>query len=104
VDQPSPPRRAFSAQRPAPGQAGASQLPTLGRTPVAGDEVALLWRHPTRHDVLHRQADSAALLVLEAAVERLPLAQTAEAVGRPLTWLEAQVARLAEAGLVLAPA
>ncbi|NVJ22920.1 putative DNA-binding domain-containing protein [Myxococcus sp. AM011] len=73
------------------------------RGPEAGDELALLWRHPERLVTYYQEATPAALLVLKMAVEGLSASDVATATGMPEADILDSVARLSREGLVLAP-
>jgi hypothetical protein len=71
--------------------------------PEAGEEIALLWRHPKRLVTMYMAADDAALLALKMAVEGLTPAQVAEATGVAEATIQAGLERCAADGLVLLP-
>jgi hypothetical protein len=71
--------------------------------PRAGDELALLWRHPEHLVTYYVEATPPALLVLKMAVEGLSAADVAAATGMPEAELHASVERFSRDGLVLAP-
>ncbi|MCP3143759.1 HvfC/BufC N-terminal domain-containing protein [Pyxidicoccus xibeiensis] len=71
--------------------------------PEAGEELALLWRHPGQLVTFYMEATPPALLVLKMAVEGLSVADVAAATGMPEPDLREAVARFTRDGLVLAP-
>jgi len=71
--------------------------------PEAGDELALLWRHPALLVTYYQEATPPALLVLKMAVEGLSARDVAAATGMPEADILDAVARLSRDGLVLAP-
>ncbi len=71
--------------------------------PEAGEELALLWRHPQRLVTMYMAADDGALLALKMAVEGLAPAQVAEATGVAEANIRASLERCAAEGLVLLP-
>ncbi|RKH50519.1 HvfC/BufC N-terminal domain-containing protein [Corallococcus llansteffanensis] len=75
-----------------------------GAGPAAGDELALLWRHPERLVTFYMEATPPALLVLKMAVEGLSEDAVAQATGMAATAVHAEVVRFAADGLVLRPA
>ncbi|TQF14817.1 DUF2063 domain-containing protein [Myxococcus llanfairpwllgwyngyllgogerychwyrndrobwllllantysiliogogogochensis] len=71
--------------------------------PQAGDELALLWRHPAHLVTYYQEATPHALLVLKMAVEGLSASDVAVATGMPEADILGAVARLSRDGLVLSP-
>ncbi|MBZ4422387.1 DUF2063 domain-containing protein [Myxococcus sp. RHSTA-1-4] len=71
--------------------------------PEAGDELALLWRHPARLVTFYVEATPPALLVLKMAVEGLSVEDVAAATGMSAADLRSSVERFSLDGLVLAP-
>ena len=71
--------------------------------PEAGEELALLWRHPELLVTYYVEATPPALLVLKMAVEGLAVADVAAATGMPEAELRGAVERYSRDGLVLAP-
>lgn len=71
--------------------------------PEAGEELALLWRHPEHLVTYYVEATPPALLVLKMAVEGLAVADVAAATGMPEAELRGAVERFSRDGLVLAP-
>lgn len=71
--------------------------------PEAGEELALLWRHPEQLVTFYMEATPQALLVLKMAVEGLSAGQVAAATGMPEADIQDAVARYARDGLVLPP-
>lgn len=71
--------------------------------PEAGEELALLWRHPEQLVTFYVEATPPALLVLKMAVEGLTVAEVAAATGMPEADLRGAVERFTREGLVLAP-
>jgi hypothetical protein len=71
--------------------------------PEAGEELALLWRHPERLVTFYMEATPPALLVLKMAVEGLAVEDVAAATGMPAADLRGEVERFSRDGLVLAP-
>jgi hypothetical protein len=71
--------------------------------PEAGDELALLWRHPEQGVTFYMEATPPALLVLKMAVEGLSVAQVSEATGMPEAGVRSEVERFSRDGLVLSP-
>lgn len=69
--------------------------------PEAGEELALLWRHPEQLVTFYMEATPQALLVLKMAVEGLSTAEVAAATGMPEADLQDAVARFARDGLVV---
>ncbi|MFP2930599.1 DUF2063 domain-containing protein [Pyxidicoccus sp. 3LG] len=70
--------------------------------PEAGEELALLWRHPGQLVTFYMEATPPALLVLKMAVEGLSASDVAVATGMPEAELRESVARFTRDGLVLA--
>lgn len=71
--------------------------------PEAGEELALLWRHPEQLVTFYMEATPQALLVLKMAVEGLPAGEVAVATGMPEADIRDSVARFARDGLVVLP-
>ena len=71
--------------------------------PEAGEETALLWRHPSTHRVRFRAADASALLALKIALESVPVEDAAQEAGMPQANLKALLRRHADEGLLLLP-
>jgi hypothetical protein len=71
--------------------------------PEAGEELALLWRHPEHLVTYYVEATPPALLVLKMALEGLAVADVAAATGMPEAELRGAVERFTRDGLVLAP-
>ncbi len=71
--------------------------------PEAGDEVALLWRHPKTRFVRYHSASSRALLSLKMAMESISAEEAAVAGGVPMANVEEAVLEWIGNGLVLGP-
>ncbi|MBJ6762066.1 putative DNA-binding domain-containing protein [Myxococcaceae bacterium JPH2] len=71
--------------------------------PEAGEELALLWRHPGQLATFYMEATPSALLVLKMAVEGLTAEHVAAATGMSEAQVRADVVRFARDGLVLLP-
>ncbi|NMO19777.1 DUF2063 domain-containing protein [Pyxidicoccus fallax] len=71
--------------------------------PEAGEEVALVWRHPEQLVTFYVEATPPALLVLKMAVEGLSMEDVAAATGMSVEALRSAVERCARDGLVLRP-
>ncbi|CAM3498135.1 DUF2063 domain-containing protein [Corallococcus sp. ZKHCc1 1396] len=74
-----------------------------GAAPAAGDELALLWRHPEQLVTYYMAATPPALLVLKMAVEGLSEEAVVQATGMAAADVHAEVVRFAKDGLVLRP-
>lgn len=74
-----------------------------GPAPAAGDEMALLWRHPRQLSTWFMQAHERALLVVKMAVEGLSPADVAAATGVAEGDVRQAVEECIREGLVLAP-
>jgi hypothetical protein len=71
--------------------------------PAAGDEIALLWRHPRQLNTWFMAAHDRALLVLKMAVEGLSVADVAAATGVAEQDVRRAVDECVSDGLILAP-
>jgi hypothetical protein len=71
--------------------------------PAAGDEIALLWRHPRQLSTWFMAAHERALLVLKMAVEGLGVADVAAATGVAEQDVRRAVDECVSDGLILAP-
>lgn len=71
--------------------------------PEAGNEMALLWRHPRKLRTMFVAADERALLVLKVALERIPLERAAAESALALAEVERLWRVFTADGLVLSP-
>jgi len=71
--------------------------------PAAGDELALLWRHPRQLSTWYMAAHERALLVLKMAVEGLSVGDVAVATGVAEDDVRRAVEECAQDGLILTP-
>lgn len=72
--------------------------------PAAGDEVAVVWRHPVTRLARFMPANARTLLAVKLASEGLDPREAAEAGGVPLERVEQAIAEHVGHGLLLAPA
>ncbi|MGQ0505701.1 MAG: HvfC/BufC family peptide modification chaperone [Myxococcaceae bacterium] len=71
--------------------------------PEAGQELALLWRHPAEDRTYFREADDRALLVLKLAIESITLDQAVQKTGASVDVLRSVIAPFARDGMVVVP-
>jgi uncharacterized protein len=74
-----------------------------GPAPAAGEEIALLWRHPRQLSTWFRAAQERSLLVLKMALEGLTTDTVAAATGMAEAELRKAVEECAREGFVLVP-
>lgn len=74
-----------------------------GAAPAAGEEIALLWRHPRQLGTWFMAAQERSLLVLKMALEGLTPDTVAAATGMPEAELRKAVEECAREGFVLVP-
>lgn len=77
--------------------------PAPRAAPAAGDEVALVWRHPATLRVHHRPADARALLAVKVVAEGIDPVAAAAAGGVPVAQVQAALDDAVRDGLVVAP-